>query len=229
MIIGNGMLARAFAAHYAHDPAVLVFASGVADSTAADPAAFAREHELFARAAGAHAGTLLYFSTCAVAQVDGDTPYLQHKRAMEARVLRHPGGLVLRLPQVVGPAGNPHTLANFLARHIRDGTRFRVWARAERNLVDVEDVARIAAVLVDRAGPPGVLTIAGCEWLAMPALVALFERVLGRKALCDVEDRGAPLQVDAPEAAAAARTLGIDLGKGSTERVVRRYHGGGGR
>lgn len=228
MIIGDGMLARAFAARYAHDPAVLVFASGVANSTQTDPAAFARERDLFAHTAGGHAGTLVYFSTCAVAQADGDTPYLQHKRAMEACVLRHPGGLVLRLPQVVGPTGNPHTLANFLARHILDGRRFRVWARAERNLVDVEDVARIAAVLVDRADTPGVLTIAGREWLPMPALVALFERVLGRRAHCEIEDRGAPLQVDARDAAAAAHALGIDLGEGSTERVVRRYHGGGG-
>lgn len=222
------MLARAFAPRYLRDPDVLVFASGVSNSTEADAHAFERERTLFERTAGRHAGRVVYFSTCAVAQPDApSTPYLCHKQAMEQHVLALDGGIVLRLPQVVGPSTNPHTLANFLADRIRRGERFTIWSRAERNLVDVEDVARIAAEMIGQASAPAVLTIAGSESLHMPALVAIFERTLGRPALCDAEDRGAALPVDAGAAIAVGRRLGIDLGPGYAERVVRRYYGGG--
>lgn len=228
MIVGNGMLARAFAPRFLRDPDVLVFASGVANSTETDAHAFERERALFERSAGRHAGRVVYFSTCAVAQPDApSTSYLRHKQAMEQRVLALDGGIVLRLPQVVGPSTNPHTLANFLADRISRGERFTVWARAERNLVDVEDVARIAAEMIGQATPPTLLTIAGGESLPMPALVGLFERVLGRPALYDAEDRGAPLPVDASVALSIADRLGIDLGPGYARRVVRRYYGGG--
>ena len=42
MIIGSGMLAKAFA-HHAQEQQLLIFASGVSDSTETRPAAFLRE------------------------------------------------------------------------------------------------------------------------------------------------------------------------------------------
>lgn len=225
MIVGDGLLARAFAPAFGGDAEVLVFASGVANSAETDPAAFARERALFDRVAARHAGRLLYFGTCA-ADGDAASPYLEHKRAMEARVLAR-GGVVLRLPQVVGASRNPHTLANFLAGHIREGRRFTVWAHAERNLVDVADVARIAAAMVPTAAPASRFAIAAPRSLAMPALVRIFERVLGRAAVHDEEPRGEPMPIEAAAAHAIARSLGIDLEGDYVERVVRRYYGGG--
>ncbi|MGY0610899.1 NAD-dependent epimerase/dehydratase family protein [Luteimonas sp. A501] len=228
MIVGDGMLARAFSPRYRDDPGVLVFASGVANSAETDERAFERERQLFELSASAHAGKLVYFNSVAAALPGrAPTPYMRHKQAMEQRVLEYPGGIVIRLPQVVGTSANPHTLANFLADRIRSGQRFSIRARTERNLVDVEDVARIAEVMIERAPPPQTLVIAGGHSLPMPALVAIFERVLERTAIHDVEDRGAPLPVDAGEAVAVARQLGIDLGAGYAERVVRKYYGGG--
>lgn len=223
MIVGDGLLARAFAPVFADDPTVVVFASGVANSAETDPAAFARERALFDAAAGRHRGRLVYFGTCS-ADGQATSPYLEHKRTMERCVLDR-GGVVLRLPQVVGASRNPHTLANFLASHVREGRRFTIWARAERNLVDVADVARIAAVLVPGAPPASRLSIAAPRSLPMPELVRIFERVLGRAALCDEAPRGEPMPIDAPAAHAAARALGIDLGGDYAERVVRRYYG----
>src|SRR5690606_866675 len=228
MIIGNGMLARAFSTRYRDDPDVLVFASGVANTAESDERAFRRERQLFELSASAHAGKLVYFNSVAAALPDLEpTPYMRHKQAMEQRVLEHPGGIVLRLPQVVGRSANPHTLANFLADRIRGGQRFSIQRRAERNLVDVDDVARIAEAMIERTRPPRTLVIAGMRSLPMPALVAIFERVLERTAIHDLEDSGAPLPVDAGEAVAVASPLGIDLGAGYAERVVRKYYGGG--
>lgn len=227
MIVGDGMLARAFAGRFAQRDDVLVFASGVSNSQETDPAHFAREAALLDSALLGHGGPVLYFGSCNIADADrAATPYARHKREMEARVLRHPRGLVLRLPQVVGVTANPNTLTNYMRDRILADERFTVWENAERNLIDVEDVASIAAELLAQDPElPRALSIASAESLPMPALVSIFERVLGRPARFRIEPRGAPLRIEAGECHAIARSIGLDLGTGYAERVIRKYYG----
>lgn len=143
-VIGTGMLARALAGL---PGAGAVIAAGVSDSACADPAAFAREAAVVARHLGPHA---VYLSSTAAA--DPATPYTRHKAAMEAMVLGA-GGLVVRLPNVVGPGQAAHQLVPALVRQIRAGL-VRVFAGAVRDLVGAADVRGIVGELVadGRAG-----------------------------------------------------------------------------
>lgn len=225
MIVGGGMLARAFEHGFSTREDVLVFASGVSNSQTSDAQAFEREAELLRSALAHHRGTVVYFGSCSIGDADRrGTPYARHKAAMESQVLEHAGGLVLRLPQVVGNTANPHTLTNFLCDRILRGERFSVWQHAERNLVDVDDVVRIGTVLIERHDTPRAVTIAARESVTMVQLVALFESTLGRRAVFSLEPRGAPLPVDAAEADRIASALGIDLGNGYTERLIGKYY-----
>ena len=227
MIVGRGLLARAFTARYGTDPSVTIFASGVSNSQETGVDRFARERALLAPFLDG--GTrLVYFGSCA-SVMDGDTsatPYMRHKRAMEELVVGSPDGLVLRLPQVVGPTQNPNTLTNFLRDHILNGSPFTVWANAERNLIDVDDVVAIGTRLIDTAGSKSdrAFSVASADPLPMPAIISIFEHVLGRKAICSTEPLGGPLRIDAAEAFAAAGKLGIDLGRGYAEAVIRKYY-----
>lgn len=225
MIVGHGLLARAFEPRYGDDPRVTIFASGVSNSRESDPAAFERERAMLVPLL--HGGSrVVYFGSCGSA-TGGDaaeTPYMRHKRQMEARVL-DAGGLVLRLPQVVGRTPNPNTLTNFLRDRILAGAPFTIWARAERNLIDVDDVAAIGAAVIDgAAGPAGVFSIASASSLPMTELVSIFERVLGRRAVFTVEPSGDPLRIDIGPALLVAAQLGIDLGSGYAESVIRKYY-----
>lgn len=228
MIIGNGLLARAFAPRYADDPSIAVFASGVSNSAETDPAAFERERALLTASLADPAVRLLYYSSCALLHDPRlDTPYLRHKRELEDRVLSSPNGLVFRLPQVVGPGGNPHTLTNYINDRIMRAERFTVWRHAERNLIDVEHVARIVARMVDDADalPRMPICIASKRSTPMPEIVSMFERTLGKRAVVDLVDAGEPLPVDATHANLIAMELGIDLGHGYAESVIRTYYG----
>jgi nucleoside-diphosphate-sugar epimerase len=151
---------------------------------------------------------------------------LQHKLAMEALVLTRPGSRVMRLPQVVGRTQNPHTLTNFLRDRIVAGVSFSVWGRAERNLIDIDDICSIATVLIEE-GPqePSIVSIAAATSTPMPEIVAIFERVLGRRANCTIEDKGHPLTIDSRRATVVAARLGIDLGAGYAERLIQKYYG----
>lgn len=227
MIIGNGLLARAFEQFFADDPDVVIFASGVSNSTETRSAEFMRERDLLSPWLGSSSTRLVYFSSCALVHVpERDSPYLDHKRRMEMAVLASPRSIVFRLPQVVGTGGNPQTLTNYINQRILRGERFQVWRHAERNLIDVNHVVRIAARVIvgDRVPTHAPIDIAARQSIRMPEIVSIFERVLGKQAVVDLIDAGEPLPLDASHANRLALDLGIDLGRDYAESVIRTYY-----
>lgn len=229
MILGNGLLARAFQSRFGDDREVLIFACGVSNSSETRPDAFARERGIMQRALQLRPSRLVYFSCCSLAIADPTTTaYMRHKREMESLVDAAASGLILRLPQVVGRSANPHTLANYLYRCISTGKSFELWNKSERNLIDVDDVAAIAAVFIDDARSH-LQTIATAHSMPMPAIVVAFERVLARPAVFTAVDKGEPLPVDSRQAAQVAASLGIDFNDGYLDRLLRKYYGAGRR
>lgn len=227
MIVGKGLLARAFATRLSTNDDVVIFASGVSNSLETRAQEFARERALLSRLLEGGPKRLVYFGSCSVmATEDGSTPYVVHKKSMESLVLSSPGGLVLRLPQVVGVTNNPHTLTNFLRDRIQSGEHFTVWKYAQRNLVDVDDVAAIGASLATdlSLGTPSAISIAAETSIFMPVIVGMFERALRKPANCTMIGKGAPLPIDARTAATVGARLGINLGAGYIENVIRKYY-----
>ena len=226
MIVGQGLLARSFSPHFQDNEDVVIFASGVSNSLETSHEAFSRERQMLADMLACNPRTAVYFGSCGVAgSAEAATPYMRHKHDMESLVLAHPGGLVLRLPQVVGITSNPNTLTNFLRDRILQDEPFAVWAKAERNLVDVDDIVAISNILIGSPpAQPSMISIASQQSLPMPEIIDIFERVLKRKANCVMEDRGTPLSIDSARALEVARHLGIDLGRGYAERVLRKYY-----
>ncbi|WP_197427016.1 NAD-dependent epimerase/dehydratase family protein [Noviluteimonas gilva] len=224
-IVGRGMLAHAMAPVVQARHGCIAFASGVSNSTETDPAAFAREEALL-REHLQDPRTLLYFSSCGVAdEHEARRPYIRHKLAMEALVRAH-GGRIVRLPQVVGRTDNPHTLTNYLRDRIVRGEHFDLWANAERNLVDVDDVVRIVAALLDKwPEDRRTVTIASPASTPMPKIVAVFEQVLGRKANYTSLDLGRPMPVDTALARSIAARIGIGFDARYLERVIGKYYG----
>lgn len=226
MIVGKGLLARAFASNFGANTGVIIFASGVSNSLETRESEFEREHTLLRQMLDCDARRFVYFSSCGVVTAEAElTPYMRHKRRMESLVLSKSHGLVFRLPQVVGRTDNSHTLTNFLRDHITSGEHFTVWAHAERNLIDIDDIARIGSKLVDELpAMPATISIAALESLPMPRIIQIFERVLGKTANCTYVDKGAPMPVDTVQAQKASAGLGIDLGGDYVERVIVKYY-----
>jgi nucleoside-diphosphate-sugar epimerase len=226
MIVGKGLLARAFEPHFGETPGVIVFASGVSNSLETRPGEFAREAALLRQWLGSDARRFIYFSSCGVTADESElTPYMRHKQSMESLVLAAPHGLVLRLPQVVGSAENHHTLTNFLRDHIVSGEHFTVWAHAERNLIDIDDIVKIGVRLATELPTEATaVSIAANRSLLMPAIVGIFERVLDRAANCSFVEKGAPMLIDTAVVERLSGALGIDLGDGYIERVIHKYY-----
>jgi nucleoside-diphosphate-sugar epimerase len=226
VIIGRGLLARAFEPYFGNDPRVVIFASGVSNSLETRSSEFAREHSLLHGHLADDAKRIVYFSSCGVTALDNDlTPYMRHKQSMESLVRSRSGGLVLRLPQVVGRTGNTHTLTNFLRDRILSGQHFTVWAYAERNLVDVADVAALGATLAKETSmDPSTIAIAAERSLLTPEIVKIFERVLGKTANYSIVERGTSMAIDTTRVKEVSSRLSIHLGEGYVENVIAKYY-----
>ncbi len=230
MIIGNGLLAQAFAAYvpkFADEHDLLVYASGVSNSQEKAPEPYARERAMLEQALELDR-FVLYFSTCSVSDPElSHMPYVQHKKAMEALIMeRARRKAIFRLPQVVGATPNPHTLTNYLYEQISTGARFKVWLHARRNLIDVADVASIVCHLVENHAADGIVTnVASPSSTGIKELVHIFEDVLDKRANYETVDAGASYDIEAELALKTAAEAGISFGPDYATKLVRKYYG----
>lgn len=229
MIIGSGLIASAMRPHLPRLPAHCIYAAGVSNSACKDSTEFDRERRRLCESIEAMpAGyRLVYFGTCSVADPCAvDTPYVQHKLAMESLALQYGDTMIFRLPQVVGPTLNPHTLTNYLIARIARSERFTIWRNARRHLIDVTDMASIVTHLLVAGGVRNqIVNIASPVAYSVFEIVAAMERLIGKPAHYDIVDRGADYALDTRVAEACAAQLGIDFGPGYLERALERTYG----
>jgi nucleoside-diphosphate-sugar epimerase len=226
-IVGRGMIAKAFSRGLLRNRSLVVYASGVSDSDCAEHESFERERALL-KTTLSRAGKeipFIYFSTCSVYDPDvSDRPYVRHKQAMEALVLSHSAGLVVRLPQVAGPNAAPNTLLAYLVFRIREGHYVQVWDQAVRNLVDVEDVVRIVEAWLTLPLPADrVLNVANPKSIKVTELVQIIESALGLVAKVKRVSKGASYHIDTQPMLAAAAMAQVDFGNDYLHRLIRKY------
>ena len=228
MIIGNGLLAKTFAAAFSENRNMCVYASGVSNSRCIDSREFEREHIQLSMALDGYkkVEVFMYFGTCSVADPDAiNTPYVQHKLAMERLVMAHPGHLIFRLPQIAANTGNPHTLLNTLHRHLVTGEEFTMWRNAYRNIIDIEDVLAIGMRYV--ADPPQLkrcINIANPSCYPIGDIVAAMERAMGAKMNLRVVERGAHYPIDVAPMLSSGYALHCQFGAEYLDRVIAKYY-----
>lgn len=228
MIIGSGLLARAFSAPFQQRDDVCVYAAGVSNSSCTDVREFERERSrlIAALRTAADVRTFVYFGTCSVGDPDVQhAPYVQHKLMMEQLVAQHPHYLILRLPQLAGHTPNPHTLLNFLYACIARSEAFSVWSKAYRNIIDVEDVVTLACQLIDNPMMRGrTFNLANPRSYAMLDIVTEMEKIVGKPAIYDIQARGYHYEIDVTEMLPALAKTNIRFDNRYLNRVLRKYY-----
>lgn len=228
MIIGTGLLATAMAPVFSHREDAVIYAAGVSNSRCIDPKEYARDASRLEQAIYEHAGAnhFVYFSTCSISDLESiNTPYVQHKLAMEALVCRLPGHLIVRLPQVAGKTPNPHTLLNFLYARIARGEGFSIWTKARRNIIDCADVARIVRALVEDGWRGRTVNVASDTDYSLIEIVRTFELILGKTATVEFLEQGGAYAIDTSLMAPYANAEDIRFDEEYLARVLRKYYG----
>ena len=228
MIVGTGLIARAFAAHQDALAETCVYAAGVSNSSCNDPREFERERQRMRVAmTDCTADRLfMYFSTCSIDDPAAQgSAYVLHKKAMEGLVAERKRHLIFRLPQLAGATPNPHTLLNYLYARIIRSERFEIWSGASRNIIDVDDVARIATDLVVEERACGeIINIANSANSSMFDIVRSMETVLGRRAIFDILDRGAGYTIATDRIQASLRRCRIAFSEDYLLHTIQKYY-----
>jgi hypothetical protein len=229
MVFGSGLIARAFEPYAQALSDASIYAAGVSNSSCQDAREFERERQrLGAALASVPASSLfLYFSTCSVDDPAArESAYVRHKLAMEALVRQRERYLVIRLPQVAGSTPNPHTLLNHLYARIARSERFAIWRGATRNIIDVDDAARIVTDLVVAENASGeIINVANSRSYGILEIVGTMERVVGCKAIFDIIDRGGGCAIEIDRILPALHRCGIAFPDDYLHRVISKYYG----
>jgi nucleoside-diphosphate-sugar epimerase len=226
LIVGKGLISRSLSEVDRGD--CTFFASGVSDSSETRAVEFARERALLSTHLKDGADRrFFYFSTCSVLD-NGlpDSPYVAHKREMETLVSQSNGGVVVRLPNVVGFGGNPSNLVNVIARSIQMGTQFPIHNQAKRYLVGASDVAALVSAACSDSKCPPEFNLVPDEMLTILEIVEELEMIFGTKAKYDFVDAGSAKALGNSYARELAKQKGIDLGGDYPIRTLWKRFGG---
>ncbi|MFD0762113.1 NAD-dependent epimerase/dehydratase family protein [Lutibacter aestuarii] len=198
MVVGNGLLAQAFSA-YKDRRDVIIFASGVSNSSETKSVEFAREKKLLQKTIDQNPkSTLVYFSTTSITDsAVNNSAYVHHKLAMEAFIKSATSKyIIFRISNVVGALGNNNTILNYLVDGVKTGKQLAVWKYAERNLIDIEDVVFIISNLLEQPMENNTINIASSKALPVVAIVKEIEVYLQKKAILVFVEKGAPININ---------------------------------
>ncbi len=199
MVIGNGMIANMFK-KYASVNNVVIFASGVSDSSEVKDIVFLREKSLIKSTINQHKDKqFIYFSSCSLEDEELKyTPYHMHKKKIELSIQRNsPNYIIFRLPNVIGFGGNEANIINFLINKIKNNNEFAIHKNATRNIVDIEHFYQIASYIIDNKSYRNrIINIAYDSNTSIIDLVFSIEKMLNIKSIFSTESKGSDLKID---------------------------------
>ena len=148
MVVGNGLIAKAFDA-YKNNDEVIVFASGVSNSSETIDKEYHREIELLL-SYKEKSQRLIYFSTCSISdQYLQNSAYTNHKSKVE-KIIEEVFSryLILRLPNLIGHTKNPNTMFNYFKNALLANTQVQIQENAYRYLLDIDDLAMLLPAIL---------------------------------------------------------------------------------
>ena len=199
MVIGNGLIAKQFKSYY-NDENVLIFASGVSNSSEVNDFEFLRELNLVKEMIVKYkSAKFIYFSTLSVNDSSVSyRPYVKHKLIIEKHLFNNcKNFLILRVSNVVGSIKNKNTMLNFFINAIKNSAAIEIWKNAERNLIGIEDLFIISDKIINtKEFNNQIINIATSKNLTAFTIIKAIEKFLNLKANINIINRGSKLQID---------------------------------
>lgn len=198
MVIGSGLIAKAFA-KYDKDESTVIFASGVSSSKEISEEAFLREEKLLTSHLEKYGDVkyFVYFSTCSVFDTYFEqSEYVKHKLNMEQIVIQKANRYnIFRLPQVLG-MNNKNQLIGFFYDAIKHEKHFDLYD-IERNIIDIDDVLMIASEIIDSKKFINVISnIANPKNMRVTHIVKILEKVCNKKANYTLINKEGSFKID---------------------------------
>jgi hypothetical protein len=198
MVIGNGLIASVFDS-FRDSEMVLIFASGVSDSTEIRATEFERELKLINNCLNDYPNMLfVYFSTYSIEDEKlKDRLYTKHKLAMEEQIINNSSNYLLcRLSNIVGTGGNRSNIFNYIVDSVENEKNIDVWKNASRSIISVDDMKSILLMALEAGEKNKVITIANEYSYSLPDLIKRIELHFDKIFTGKYLDKGSFSEVD---------------------------------
>ena len=197
MIIGNGLIARSLSG-FEKDNNVVIFASGVSNSSEANENEYEREKKLLLEQRNKNKH-LVYFSTCSIFDSSlSESRYIIHKKEIENLLLNDfENYLLIRLPILIGRTSNRHTFFNFIRDRIINNEFFQIHKNAWRYLLDTDDLTSFFPKLLREyySGKHELNMVFNNE-MNVADIIKLYEKILGIEANAEFVNKGCKYTID---------------------------------
>lgn len=225
MIVGRGMLAQTFSSFETKSD-IIIFASGVSDSSAKEQTGFDRERGLLDAQPCGKEHTLVYFSTVSIFDPDlQNSLYVLHKRNLEDFIRqRFESYRIYRLPNLVGRSGNVNTLTNYVYHKIMLGEELVVYKNAFRYIMDVDDVFLCVNQLLKVLPENGTINVRFDNLISVPSLVGLMEVSLGKEANKIFVEKGSRYEPENKLFSEVILSKGFSPGEDYNKNVISKYY-----
>jgi nucleoside-diphosphate-sugar epimerase len=184
MVIGNGLVAKAFELYKNNDDFV-IFASGVSNSSEKSSEPFEREKKLLLETIQKYPNKhFVYFSTCSIYDAEmHNSNYVLHKLELENLIQTNGEKWnIFRISNLIGKTENPNTILNYLYFHIQSQAHFTIWKGAERNIIDIADAYNIIQMILSKSTNKNeIFDIANLYNYNIENIVAAIESQVGQK------------------------------------------------
>lgn len=196
MVIGNGLIGKALSS-YQDLENIIVFASGVSNSTCSGDSDFNREKELLLKYKNTNA-RLLYFSTCSVFDKTLlSSRYVEHKINMEQIIAENfKDYIILRLPTLVGKTNNPHTFFNNFKFKLLNSEPVIVFKKASRYLLAIDDLPLIIETVLHENKTAFTINVAFNNKVGVVEIVEFMKQCLKSNSDIILEDKGFDLTIE---------------------------------
>ncbi|MBI4688804.1 MAG: NAD-dependent epimerase/dehydratase family protein [Nitrospirae bacterium] len=226
MVIGNGMIAKAFDA-YVSNGDVVIFAAGVSNSKEARVEQFRREEDIVVATLSETRGRLFVcFSTCSIYDDDvSSSPYVRHKINIED-IIRKSGNdfIIFRVSNIVGPSTNKFTIINHLFDKIVKRESFELWKNSYRNIIDIQDVYKtVDYILRNNKFRNQTVNIASPVNTRVIDVVKIIEDITGSKAVFREVERGSSYHIDVTMITDIFGDIGIAFDGEYARRTIKKY------
>ncbi|MFY0687767.1 MAG: NAD-dependent epimerase/dehydratase family protein [Cyclobacteriaceae bacterium] len=198
MVVGNGLLAKAFKS-FENDDEVVIFASGVSNSSETKLVEYDREKNLLIKTLSENpALRLVYFSTCSIYDsFQNGNEYVRHKLRMEQEIINRSNNyLILRLSNVVGLTNNRNTLFNYLANCVKERQNIEVWSGATRNLLDIDHAFEITKEIINKSAKSNIYNIANVHDFKVIDILSAIEKHFNLSSNSQLVDKGVGVSID---------------------------------
>jgi nucleoside-diphosphate-sugar epimerase len=220
------MIAKEFE-NYRDDDSIIIFASGVSDSTNTDSKAFERERQLIVETQNTHKEKLfVYFSTCSINDASmQESAYVQHKIKMEGLIMNNQTSFIIfRLTNPIGKTNNTHTVVNYFIKNITEKHEFFVWKNASRNLIDIDDLYLICnEILQQRLFKNSVVNIANPENYPVSYIIDNIEKHFSITGNYTLVDKGSGPVISTAAIEPLFRKFNINFDEDYLTRLLQKY------